>query len=120
MYIFKTFTVDATHNLPNVPLTQRCKHIHGHTFRIEVHVKAPVQPELGWVVDFADIAAAFKPIKDQLDHKYLNKIEGLENPTSENLAKWIWRHLSPSLPILCKIVVQESPDSGCIYTGEDE
>jgi 6-pyruvoyltetrahydropterin/6-carboxytetrahydropterin synthase len=120
MVIFKTFTIDAAHRLPNVPVTHKCRNIHGHTFRIEIHVNGPIQEEFGWVMDFADITTVFKPIKDQLDHKYLNDIKGLENPTSENLAKWLWRHLKLPLPILTKIVVQESPDSGCIYTGEDE
>ena len=62
----------------------------------------------------------FCPPHDQLDHRCLNDIEGLENPTSENLARWIWKRLKPSLPGLCKLIVQESPESGCIYEGEDE
>jgi 6-pyruvoyltetrahydropterin/6-carboxytetrahydropterin synthase len=118
--IFKVFTLDVAHSLPNVPTGHKCSRTHGHTFRIEVHVRGVSQPNTGWIMDFADIASAFKPLYDQLDHKCLNDIEGLENPTSENLCRWIWRHLGPSLPGLMKIVVQESPDSGCIYKGEDE
>lgn len=120
MVIFKTFNIDAAHRLPNVPLTHKCRDIHGHTYRIEVYVDAPVNEKLGWVADFADITEAFKPVHDRLDHKYLNDIKGLENPTVENLVRWIWIHLKPSLPIVSRIVVYESPDSGCIYEGEDE
>lgn len=120
MEIFKVFHIDAAHRLPHVPPGHKCANLHGHSFRIEVHISGPVDPRLGWVIDFADIAKAFQPLHDQLDHKYLNDIEGLSNPTSENLAKWLWQHLQPSLPQLSKIVVQESLESGCIYGGEEE
>ncbi|HET9680340.1 MAG TPA: 6-carboxytetrahydropterin synthase, partial [Gammaproteobacteria bacterium] len=78
----------------------------------------PLDPELDWVMDFADLKAAFKPIYDQLDHHYLNEIDGLENPTSENLARWIWQRLKPQLPLLSTIVVAETCTSACIYRGE--
>ncbi len=119
MVIFKIFNIDAAHRLPNVPLTHKCRDIHGHTYRIEIYVNAPVDKKLGWVADFADVTEVFQPINDRLDHKYLNDIEGLENPTVENLARWIWVHLKPSLPMLSRIVVYETPESGCIYEGED-
>jgi 6-pyruvoyltetrahydropterin/6-carboxytetrahydropterin synthase len=118
MEIFKVFHIDAAHRLPQVPAGHKCANLHGHSFRIEIHISGPVDPKLGWVIDFADIVKAFQPLHDQLDHKYLNDIEGLNNPTSENLAQWLWRHLHPSLPQLSKIVVQESTESGCIYRGE--
>lgn len=92
--------------------------MHGHSFRIEVHVSGPVGRESGWVMDFADLRKAFQPIFDQLDHHCLNDIEGLENPTSENLAIWIWKELAPSLRGLSKIVVRETCTSGCSYEGE--
>jgi 6-pyruvoyltetrahydropterin/6-carboxytetrahydropterin synthase len=79
-----------------------------------------VEPRRDWVIDFADIQAAFEPTRSRLDHHYLNEIEGLENPTSENLARWIWRELRPRLPILSKVVVQETCNSGCVYQGELE
>lgn len=116
MEIFKVFKFDAAHCLPNVDEGHKCSELHGHSFRIEIHIKAPVNPSLGWVIDFADIDQAFQPLHDQLDHKYLNDVEGLANPTSENIAMWIWEHLHLSLP-LSKIIVQESPESGCIYSG---
>lgn len=118
MEIFKVFHIDAAHRLPHVPPGHKCANLHGHSFRIEIHLSGPVDPRLGWVIDFADIARAFQPLSDQLDHKYLNDIEGLGNPTSENLALWIWNRLQPVLPQLSKVVVQESPESGCIYRGE--
>lgn len=120
MEIFKVFHVDAAHRLPDVPSGHKCAQLHGHSFRIEVHIKGPVNPRRGWVIDFADIAQAFQPLHDQLDHMYLNDIEGLDNPTSENLAHWIWLRLQPVLPQLSKVVIQESPESGCIYEGTNE
>lgn len=119
MEIFKVFKFDAAHHLPCVPDGHKCSRTHGHSFRVEIHVKGDVDPHRGWVMDFADITAAFEPILDELDHKNLNAIEGLENPTSEQLCRWIWHRLKPLLPLLSKIVVCESPDSGCIYDGKD-
>src|SRR5262245_54381636 len=120
MEIFKEFTIEAAHRLPNVPAVHKCGRLHGHTFRIEIHVRGRLDPQMGWVIDFADIKAAFKSIEDQIDHRYLNEVSGLENPTSENFARWIWNALSPSLPTLARIVVRETCTTGCIYEGELE
>ena len=119
MEIFKVFKFDAAHRLPNVRQGHKCSQLHGHSFSVEILIQGSVDPHSGWVMDFADIAAVCQPIVDQLDHKYLNDIDGLDNPTSENIAKWIWKHLRLALPQLSKIVVQESTESGCIYTGEE-
>jgi 6-pyruvoyltetrahydropterin/6-carboxytetrahydropterin synthase len=116
--IYKEFTIEAAHLLPNVPEGHKCKRLHGHSFRIEIHVGGDVDPKLGWVMDFAQLKNCFKPVFDQLDHHYLNEIEGLENPTSENLARWVWLKLLPDLPQLKKIVVKETCTSGCVYRGE--
>jgi 6-pyruvoyltetrahydropterin/6-carboxytetrahydropterin synthase len=115
--IFKEFTIEAAHRLPNVPAGHKCGRLHGHSFRIEVHVRGAVGADTGWVLDFADIKAAFSPLEKQLDHNYLNEIAGLENPTSENLARWIWDRLSPELSSLSSITVRETCTSGCIYRG---
>ncbi len=120
MDIFKEFTFEAAHRLPHVPAGHKCARLHGHSFRVELHVRGPVDPATGWVMDFADIKRAFQPLYDQLDHNYLNEIEGLANPTSEHLARWIWRRLRPSLPELCRVVIQETCTSGCIYQGEED
>ena len=117
MDIFKVFTVEAAHRLPHVPEGHKCARLHGHSFRIELHLSGPVHPQAGWVMDFADVKAAFKPIYERLDHHYLNEIPGLENPTSEQLAKWIWDQAKPLLPLLSAIVVHETCTSGCRYTG---
>jgi 6-pyruvoyltetrahydropterin/6-carboxytetrahydropterin synthase len=117
MEIFKVFQIEAAHRLPNVPVGHKCARLHGHSFRIEVHVSGAVNDETGWFMDFADLKAAFQPLYDRLDHHYMNDIEGLENPTSENLARWIWDHLQPSLPGLSAIVIWETCTSGCRYTG---
>jgi 6-pyruvoyltetrahydropterin/6-carboxytetrahydropterin synthase len=115
--IFRIFTLEAAHRLPNVPAGHKCARLHGHSFRIEVHVTGPVDAHSGWVMDFADLRAAFQPTFDKLDHRYLNEVAGLENPTSENLARWIWNGLKPGLPLLSKIVVHETCTSGCVYEG---
>jgi len=116
--IFKIFYIEAAHRLPNLPETHKCSRLHGHSFRVEIHISGEVNMQQGWVMDFADIKSAFNPLYKQLDHYYLNEVEGLENPTSENLARWIWQRLKPSLPVLSKIVIQETCTAGCVYTGE--
>lgn len=120
MEIFKEFSFEAAHRLPNVPSGHKCARLHGHSFRVEVAVRGPVGRDTGWVMDFGDISAAFRPVHEQLDHYYLNEIAGLENPTSEYLARWIWRRLRPALPGLARVVVRETCTSGCVYAGEDE
>ncbi|MDX1583076.1 MAG: 6-carboxytetrahydropterin synthase QueD [Thermoanaerobaculia bacterium] len=120
MEIFKEFRFEAAHRLPNVEPGHKCERLHGHSYRVVVHVDAPVEEESGWVMDFGRIAEAFSPVRNRLDHYYLNEIEGLENPTSEHLAKWIWARLKPTLPELSMIVVRETCTSGCIYRGETE
>jgi len=120
MEIFKEFAIEAAHWLPHVPAGHKCGRLHGHSFHIAIHVSGPLDPQLGWVLDFAEIKTAFKAIEDQIDHRCLNEVEGLENPTSENLARWLWTKLQPLLPALSKIVVQETCTSGCIYSGDPE
>ncbi len=118
MDIFKEIRFEAAHLLPNLPEGHKCRRLHGHSFTIVVHVSGPVDPHLGWVIDFGDLKKAFRPLYDQLDHHYLNDIPGLENPTSENLARWIWDRLKPALPQLTEVVVRETCTSGCSYRGE--
>lgn len=117
MDVFRVFQIEAAHWLPNVPAGHKCARMHGHSFRIEIHVSGPVGQETGWVMDFADLRQAFQPLFDRLDHHCLNDIEGLENPTSENLAAWVWERLQPALPQLSKVIVQETCNAGCIYSG---
>jgi 6-pyruvoyltetrahydropterin/6-carboxytetrahydropterin synthase len=118
MDIYKEFTFESAHLLPNVPEGHKCGRLHGHSFCIQIHISGDVDPHTGWIMDFADIKQAFKPIYNRLDHYYLNEIPGLENPTSEVLIHWIWKELKPALPQLSKILIQETCTSGCIYTGE--
>jgi 6-pyruvoyltetrahydropterin/6-carboxytetrahydropterin synthase len=115
MEVFKIFSIEAAHWLPNVPEGHKCRRMHGHSFSIEIHVSGPLDAKLGWVMDFADLKEAFQPIFDQLDHRCLNDVAGLENPTSENLARWIWQRLKPALPTLSKVVIRETCTSGCVY-----
>ncbi len=117
MEIYKSFTIEAAHRLPNLPDDHKCSRLHGHSFTIELHVSGEVDAVTGWVMDFAKISEAFKPLYERLDHHYLNDITGLENPTSENLARWVWQELKPKLALLTSIVVKETCTAGCIYTG---
>jgi len=117
MEIFKKFTFEAAHRLPHVPAGHKCARLHGHSFRVAVHVRGPVGARTGWVQDFAELKDAFEPLHAVLDHNYLNEIPGLENPTSEELARWIWQRLQPALPGMCRIVVRETCTSGCVYEG---
>src|SRR2546425_384545 len=103
--IVKEVTFEAAHRLPRVPAGHKCARLHGHSFRVEIRVAGDVDPELGWVLDFDAVKAAFDPLHAALDHRYLNEIEGLENPTSENLARWIWDRLAPRLAGLSEVTV---------------
>ena len=118
MEIFREFTFEAAHRLPNVPAGHKCARLHGHSFHVTVHIAGDLDPRLGWVRDFADLNEAMRPLLDTLDHRYLNEIEGLDNPTSELLARWIWHRLAPSLADLSAITVKETCTSGCVYRGE--
>ena len=91
--IWKEFTFEAAHRLPRVPAGHKCSRLHGHSYRVEVRVRGAADPELGWVVDFAELKRAWAPLDEVLDHHYLNDVPGLENPTSEVLARWIWARL---------------------------
>jgi 6-pyruvoyltetrahydropterin/6-carboxytetrahydropterin synthase len=117
MEIFKAFHIEAAHRLPNVPEGHKCARLHGHSFKVELVVSGELGADTGWVMDFADVKRAFQPLYDRLDHHYLNDIEGLDNPTSERLATWIWERLKPTLPLLSAVVVHETCTSGCRYTG---
>lgn len=119
MEIFKEFIFEAAHYLPNLPPDHKCSRLHGHSFRVRIYVRGPLGATTGWVQDFGDIKAAFKPFYEQLDHHYLNEVDGLENPTSEHLAVWIWDRLSPSLPLLSRVETFETCTSGCIYYGPE-
>jgi 6-pyruvoyltetrahydropterin/6-carboxytetrahydropterin synthase len=116
--IFKEFTFEAAHTLPHVPAGHKCGRLHGHSYRIAVHVDGAVGSETGWVQDFADLSCAVRPLLAVLDHHYLNEVEGLDNPTSEVLAQWIWERLRVALPDLSQVVVSETCTSGCVYRGE--
>ena len=118
MRIYKEFGFEAAHRLPKVPEGHKCARLHGHSFKVRVTIESDIDPEMGWVRDFAEISSAFTPVYDALDHRYLNDIEGLENPTSENLARWIWQALLDALPELCEIEVRETCTSGCVYQGD--
>lgn len=111
------FTFEAAHRLPNVPSDHKCSRLHGHSYMARIYVKGPIDDKAGWIVDFANIKDACKPVIAQLDHYYLNEISGLENPTSEHLAVWIWRELESSLPLMSAVEVSETCTSGCVYRG---
>ncbi|HWP35819.1 MAG TPA: 6-carboxytetrahydropterin synthase QueD [Thermodesulfobacteriota bacterium] len=119
MELFCEFTFEAAHRLPRVPPGHKCARLHGHSFRVEVRVRGPVDAEAGWVMDFADVKEAVRPLLADLDHAYLNEVPGLENPTSENLARWVWQRLKPALPGLSEVIVRETCTAGCAYRGDE-
>jgi len=116
--LIKDFRFEAAQTLPSLPGDHKCKKMHGHSFKIEIAVEGEVDPKIGWVYDHARISRAMEPLMDKLDHSYLNEIEGLENPTIENMAAWFWRILAPQLPGLCEIVIHETPTARCVFRGE--
>ena len=119
MKITQAFTFEAAHRLPAVPATHRCHRMHGHSYRVELRLEGPVDPVTGFVVDFFDVEAAFGPLLKRLDHHCLNEVEGLENPTAENIAVWIWDRTIPALPMLSAVSVYETPNCWAEYAGRN-
>lgn len=117
MELRKTFQFEAAHLLPNLPESHKCRRLHGHSFKAEIAVSGECDAALGWVMDYADLSTAFKPLWEQLDHRHLNDVPGLENPTSEHIAIWIWNRLKPALPGLVEVVVAETCTARCVYRG---
>jgi 6-pyruvoyltetrahydropterin/6-carboxytetrahydropterin synthase len=115
MRITKSFTFDAAHRLPRVPEGHPCGRLHGHTYTVVLGLEGELDPELGWVEDFGAVKRAFQPLREQLDHRFLNEIEGLENPTAERLALWIYERIKPVLPLLADVTVRETPTSTAIH-----
>ncbi len=115
--LVKTFRFEAAHSLSGVPQGHKCRRLHGHSYRIDVHVAGKVDPQTGMVMDFGDIKRVVGAVLDELDHRNLDDIPGLENSTSENLAAWIWRRVAADIPDLSAVAVWESPTSHCIYRG---
>ena len=116
--LIRDFTFEAAHLLPKAPEGHKCRRLHGHSFRVEVTVEGEVDPATGWLLDYGEIRRLVEPLRAQLDHYYLNEVTGLENATSENLARWIWDRLKPSLPSLAKITVHETCEARCEYEGK--
>ena len=116
MIIFKEFTFEAAHRLPKVPIDHKCANLHGHSFKVRVCVDGSIN-EMGWVMDFSALKEICATHIAELDHSYLNEISGLDNPTSENIAMWLWRRLEESLPDLYSVSVMETCNSGCEYRG---
>lgn len=120
MDIIQEFTFEAAHLLPKLPEDHKCRRLHGHSFRVALTITGEMDKDKGWVMDFADVEQAFQPVLETLDHHYLNEVPGLENPTSEVIARWIWRNLKSELPGLSRVKLWETCESQCIYRGEDE
>lgn len=115
--LVREYRFEAAHRLPEVPPGHKCRRLHGHSFRVEVTVVGPVDPATGWFIDYGVLDELWRPLHEVLDHHFLNEVEGLENPTSEILAKWIWDRLKPSLSPLASVTVHETCDARCVYRG---
>jgi 6-pyruvoyltetrahydropterin/6-carboxytetrahydropterin synthase len=116
----KDFSLECAHRLPHVPEGHKCARLHGHSFRVTVCISGEVDERAGWLQDYAELSRAFAPVHEALDHRCLNEVSGLENPTSEVLARWIWERLRLELPLLSAVIVQETCPARCIYRGENE
>lgn len=117
MILYKTFSFDAAHYLPHVPAGHKCGGMHGHTYTFTVFIQGEPAADSGWILDYTDLKAAISPTVALLDHKLLNEIPGLENPTSERLSIWLWNKIKPLFPSLYRIELNETPGSGIIYEG---
>jgi 6-pyruvoyltetrahydropterin/6-carboxytetrahydropterin synthase len=118
--LYREYRFEAAHRLPRLPEGHKCFRLHGHSFKFEVKLVGPVNPETGFLIDFGDVDEIVKPVVDQLDHYYLNDIAGLENPTSEVFCGWLWQRLKPGLPMLAAVTVAETCDARCTYRGPGE
>ncbi len=118
MKITQAFSFEAAHFLPNVAPTHRCRGMHGHSYRVELKLEGPVDPKTGFVVDFFTIEKAVEPLRAELDHHCLNEIVGLENPTAENIAVWIFQRIKKALPQLASVIVHETKDCYAEYEGK--
>ena len=116
--LYKDFTFEAAHRLPNVPDGHKCGRLHGHSFVVRLEITGEVDKHTGWIIDFAELKAIFKPTLDRLDHYDLNDIPRQENPTSQVLAEWIWKQIKSQLQHLTAVMVKETCTAGCIYRGE--
>ena len=115
--IYKDFTFEAAHFLPNVPKGHKCGRLHGHSYRLRLFLKGEIDQSAGWFIDFSDIKTIAKPVISELDHNYLNEIKGLENPTAEVISIWVWNKLKPLLPQLSAVEIKETCTSGVVYRG---
>lgn len=118
MELFIETSFDAAHFLPYVEETHKCRRLHGHTYLLKVYIRGEADNHMGWIMDFAEVKKIVKQVVQKLDHFLLNDIPGLENPTAENLSRWIWNQLKNHLPGLSQIILQETPGTGVIYRGE--
>lgn len=120
MIIYKKFSFDSAHYLPHVPEDHKCGRMHGHTYTLTVFFEGEPDPHMGWLVDFSEVKAVISPLVKSIDHKLLNEIPGLENPTSEVIAAWFWHQIKPKMPLLKRIELNETPSTGVIYEGRSE
>jgi 6-pyruvoyltetrahydropterin/6-carboxytetrahydropterin synthase len=117
--LVKEYRFEAAHRLPHVPAGHKCARLHGHSFKFEIHVAGPVDAHSGWFIDYGALDDVVGPLVARLDHYYLNELDGLENPTSEILAGWLWERIRPRIPQLVAITLHETCDARCIYRGPD-
>ena len=114
----KTLTFEAAHRLPGLPSHHKCSRLHGHSFSVTLIIRGPLDPSSGWVIDYGDLKKAAQPLIDQVDHYYLNEIEGLSNPTSEVLAQWFYDRLKSNLPALYQVEIKETCTTACLYPAK--
>lgn len=117
--VVQEFVFEAAHFLPEVAVGHACGRVHGHSYRVAIHVAGRVDPRTGFVIDFHDVEASCGPAIARLDHRLLNEVEGLPNPTAEHIAAWLWDRITPALPGLVLVEIWETPASRVLYRGPE-
>jgi 6-pyruvoyltetrahydropterin/6-carboxytetrahydropterin synthase len=115
--LMKEYRFEAAHRLPRVPNGHKCANVHGHSYKVELHVRGPIDPQTGWLIDFGVMDDRWAILFNRLDHQYLNDVPDLANPTCENVAVFVWAHMKSSIAGLSAVTVWETYDSRCTYQG---
>lgn len=118
MKLKQHFQIESARFLPHLASDHPCSRLHGHSFKIILSITGPVIPPKQWVMDYHEINLIVLPILKLIDHRVLNEVEGLENPTSEVLARWIYDKVKEKIPLLTSVNISETPTTECIYSGE--
>jgi 6-pyruvoyltetrahydropterin/6-carboxytetrahydropterin synthase len=119
MIIYKKYFFDAAHFMNNFKKNHKYSRLHGHSYEVIIKISGHIDKKNNWVFNYDDVDNLMNPLIKKLDHQTLNNIKGLENPTSENIAKWFWKNLKKKISKLESIEINRPRIGGCIYSGEE-